>query len=1748
MEVGKNHLGGRRWLALGSLLAALACAPPLHAQTETNVPPLQIDDSGSYLIDTSFDNGATDAWIGGYNPGNTLTISSSGSLFNVVYGFVGALSDNNLVTVDGGSWANNSDLVIGNYGNNNNLIIQNGGTVSSDYGYLGGFDHTHTGSTFDGYDAYGGNNNSVQVTGAGSTWTTFQDLSVGWSFSSTGNSLTVDSGGAVSVGGIFYVGYYGSGNSVTISNGGQLTSSVASYIGNNDSYGSVNSNTVHVSGSGSVWNSGGSLFIGNCSGSGNSLIIDSGGQVINSGDGVIGNDFISDSSSNNTVHVSGSGSVWNNSGDLYVGGFGSGNSLVIDSGGQVINGINTYGGVIGFDDNAGVANNNTVLVTGSGSLWNDSSSDVYVGYYSSSNNLTIANGGVVINGNGYIGYDGGLGGGISNSVVVTDSGSIWSNTGSVFLGYQNGASSNSLIIANGGQVFNIFGIVGNDYSSSNNMAWVTGIGSLWSNSADLFIGNNGSFNGLTIDSSGQVMNGGGFIGWGPSSGNNTVLVTGNGSVWTNNGDVNVGYYGSGNSLTIASGGQALNNNGYIGQNSGANNNSVTVTNAGSLWNNSGDLFVGFYGVSNSLVIANGGTVFNAQGIIGVNSGANGNAVLVTGAGSVWSNSSDLYVGNTGSFNQLTISSGGTVFDATGYIGIGDYYDSTVGNSNTVLVTGAGSVWSNSSDLIVGSGGSFNQLTIANSGTVFNVQGVIGANSGANGNAVLVTGAGSVWSNSSDLYVGNTGSFNQLTISSGGTVFDATGYIGIGDYYDSTVGNSNTVLVTGAGSVWSNSSDLIVGSGGSFNQLTIANSGTVFNANGYVSGSGSNNMALVTGAGSVWNNSGELSVGAGSFNQMIITNGGTVFSTAGWVGSGFGAANSNTVLVTGAGSLWSNSLRLTVGTYGSFNQLTIANGGTVLSDAGWVGYQPGDNGNAVLVTGAGSVWSNSYDILVGVYSSFNQLTIINGGTVYSVGGGGQVGSQSDANSNSVLVADAGSLWDSGGLIVGWGGSFNQLIITNGGTVLGELGSEIGHASGAISNAVLVTGAGSLWNNGSDLFVGNDGSFNQLTITNGGTVFATRGFIGGGTVGNSNTVLVTGAGSLWSNSSDLMIGLATAGNQLIITNGGTVRTLGTFTLGANSALLTGGGGTLYVGSSFDNQATNQTLNDFSGTTVFNGGGVTQSVEVASAYAKPGLGGATNFYFGTFQVGDPVTGSNAWVQLVDNHVNTAGAGHETLGASNLIVALPQSVLDLNNRTSFVCNLSNAGTILQTNASPPGVVTRLDVVNTFTNAGTVLIGNGSVLQFSNAFINAGMVQLQNGGVLTNFVAGNVLTNNGSVVGDGVLAALVNNAGTITATGGVLNLTGGFNNNAGAAINTGLLAALGASAQLNVAQAFTNVGAISLSNGTLTAPSVNNSGNILGYGTFNAALNNTGGVTNSTSGQTLTFTQPVNNNVGGTISALNNSSLAFNNALLNSGAITVQDQSTATFAGAVTNAGTITVQNQSLLNFNAGLTNNGTLAFAPVVNPSTAIITGSLTLGSGGVISMWNANDMLVVRGSFVNGSTNNNSFNTLNGVMVFGAAGPLTTNTFEVAGRNLGTNVAGFNNNFAIGTLNVTNGIRFVDYINNGGGGNSNEVLYVDVLHLFSGATLKLSALTIYVGFEFIDDDGTGAKTFTTGIYNQGNAASFGLVNVFIDNGGQIVIVPEPSTYALLLAGAAAMGWWRRRCRSGGVGTSAGFQRPVG
>ena len=426
-----------------------------------------------------------------------------------------------------------------------------------------------------------------------------------------------------------YVGYSGAGNSLVISNGGVVNSygsdnyNGSGYIG----YTNSNNNSVRVTDTGSVWNVSGDLYVGSA-GVGNSLMISNGGQVVVSGYGYVGS---GSGGSNNSVLVTGSNSVWNIAG-LVVGISGAGSSMVINNGGQVV----SYDGYVGSG-----GSNNSVLVTGSNSVWNIAG--LYVGSSGAGNSLVISNGGKVVNdyglaGFGYVGYEGS-----SNCVLVTDTGSVWNVRGELYVGYSG--AGNSLVISNSGQVVNGGGYVGDNSSSSNSSVLVTGLGSVWSNSSYLYVGYSGAGNSLVISNGGKVNNDFGIVGFDSGSSNNSVLVTGSNSVWNISGDLDLGSCGASNRLTVAGGG-VLASNMFVTYYSFNNlarvdSGSVIVTNA--LGN--GSLVVGRAGGKAELIL-NGGTVtVDALIATNPNSVVQFNGGVLNSAGTSVTNGQTFFVGN-----------------------------------------------------------------------------------------------------------------------------------------------------------------------------------------------------------------------------------------------------------------------------------------------------------------------------------------------------------------------------------------------------------------------------------------------------------------------------------------------------------------------------------------------------------------------------------------------------------------------------------------------------------------------------------------------------------------------------------------------------------------------------------------------------------------------------------------------------------------------------------------------------------------------------------------------------------------------------------------------------------------------------------------------------------------------------------------------------------------------------------------------
>lgn len=177
---------------------------------------------------------------------------------------------------------------------------------------------------------------------------------------------------------------------------------------------------------------------------------------------------------------------------------------------------------------------------------------------------------------------------------------------------------------------------------------------------------------------------------------------------------------------------------------------------------------------------------------------------------------------------------------------------------------------------------------------------MGSLNGESGNLVIQNGS----------TLSNTGSSLNLGARGNVIVFRGDGYIGL------NFGSTGEVLVTGNGSTWTNSRNLVVGFHGS-GKLEIADGGTVSNSTAYIGYmSNSTSEVLVTGEDSTWTNSGELAVCVLGTGKLEIADGGTV-SVGGTTNMGGGG----TIDVQTGGLLQTHNLNATSGTFN-------LNGGTL----------------------------------------------------------------------------------------------------------------------------------------------------------------------------------------------------------------------------------------------------------------------------------------------------------------------------------------------------------------------------------------------------------------------------------------------------------------------------------------------------------------------------------------------------------------------------------------------------------------------------------------------------------------------------------------------------------------------------------------------------------------------------------------------------------------------------------------------------
>ena len=429
-------------------------------------------------------------------------------------------------------------------------------------------------------------------------------------------------------------------------------------------------------------------------------------------------------------------------------------------------------------------------------------------------------------------------------------------------------------------------------------------------------------------------------------------------------------------------------------------------------------------------------------------------------------------------------------------------------------------------------------------------------------------------------------------------------------------------------------------------------------------------------------------------------------------------------------------------------LFILNGGSLSNHSSYIGRQPGSVSNLALVSGNGSTWTNTSHLVVGWEGSANRLVISDGGKVTSIHGVVSAGYFSSSISNSILITDSGS-------------------------VLTLLGAAAG-LSGR-------------------LYVGEAGAQCSLVVSNGGAVFCGDGGYVGGGGGRSNIALVTGSGSVWRCGGIMSVGLSgglsgSSGNMLIVSNGGAVfsaegRIGGTGNTRNNSVLITGNGsrwentGTLHVGFGLGT-VTQVSSNNW--LTVADGG----SVLASNAY----VGFLTRASNGLIHV----SGGNLTVtNLSATGFLAVQRGALTLNSGIIRVDQlwltngSQSVLEFNSGT-----LRSKGTVVS-NTQPcvvgDGVASGnfhlLGGVHSFQNelrirTNSYLTGCGTVI---------GSVVVDAGGAVhancTNLVFNSAVTNNGAMVLDG---AVLETFGTFVNNGRIYLINGGTTNFHGSFINSG--------------------------------------------------------------------------------------------------------------------------------------------------------------------------------------------------------------------------------------------------------------------------------------------------------------------------------------------------------------------------
>jgi len=1164
-------------LAFATLAVAILAAPPSAARGDFSVS----GDVGPVYTDGIL---AADTLYVGRTGLGEVAISGKSEFFSGD-SFLGSQpGSTGLVSINGlGAMWRNSWLLYAGFEGRGEIEVASGGLLESEYAYLG---------------FAPGSSGSVVVTGAGSTWSNLRTADIGHEGHGVleiTNGARFDTPSHVSI-----AAEPGSSGTVTVSGAGsRLATPSLLYVGRKgDAVLNIADDALVEAGHTIVAEAASAsgrinFDNGELSTSGLIAAVDelTGKGVINTRGLVSDVDLVFDTSHDfaQTLRIDGPGQeiTLNLNGDTHsVMGAGCGGSGSM----HVADGVTlqSYSGYLGYRSGS----SGTASITGPGTVWN-SRNRLYVGYYGRGV-LNITDGAktayamsyrddfpdYIAYFPSYLGY----GTGSEGTVTVSGVGSRPECGSHLYVGNEG---SGVLNIADGGAVY-IKGntIAGHAASSHGEINFDNGsltTGGLVVAAADL--------HGVGVIETRGLVSDLDMVFDSPDDLRRTFTLTGPGKDITIEYTADIeGILGAGcggvGSLRISNGMDVQSGYGYLGYQPGSSA-TATISGDGSQWTSSEMIYVGHDG-DGLLEVTDGGSV-NCKGtVMGHNAGSHG-SVTVSGGESKSLDTAAVYVGN-GGHGEMNISDNAAISILV--CKIGRLRQST----GVVRVSGAGTSFTVSRETHVGQEGD-GALNVTDGGVLESKEiSVIGGASGSSG-AVTVSGTGSSWTISGDLIVGDHGN-GVLNVESGGVadvagdlhaarnaggggivrlddgvvntrgfLGDAAALRGVGVINaNCRVGNADMVLddasdlsqttsLTGPGRNVTLNVD-IDGSGplgagyGGTGSLVISDGLEVRSSSGYLGfNSESHGSATVTGEGSEWI-SGDLQAGRGGHGVMNVVKGARVNSRDGVIGAEVGGEGY--VTVSGAGSNWTTA-RLTVGDLG-YGALVVNDGGSVDSEHCSIARNIGpersantdrrtsqslDGSGSITVSGVGSTLTCSKGISVSGAGD-GVMRIIDGGVVVSnasgVIGGGMGLLSGGPGTGVVTVSGVGSRWTvDGGIAVGYEG-VGRMEITDGGTVVSrEFNSIDGRRNSP--GVVAVSGTGSSWVYSDTLLLGNWGGHARMEITAGGTVVGNVQAVIGGHHDSRVVVTVSGVGSTWICPGPNEIG-SDGGSRLEILDGGTV----------------------------------------------------------------------------------------------------------------------------------------------------------------------------------------------------------------------------------------------------------------------------------------------------------------------------------------------------------------------------------------------------------------------------------------------------------------------------------------------------------------------------------------------------------------------------------------------------------------------------------